>query len=225
VTDSTAHAIAAAPAPPSAEDLSRAAADRVFIGFSTTAIFLSALIRDLSKAQYSHAWLCHGSQLWGGAWITQADYPTVHSWTFEKATAGWSKLMVYEISPAFYGDVRSAMATSRRLFEERFDLPGLFFMAVVTLVKKWTRRRIGNWLAHPNQLFCSEFVEDVLKATALEPFTTWEPATSSPKQVYETCQQEAVRFRKVTPEEFKLWLQQVGVDTSKIAPDLITTSL
>ncbi len=202
-----------------------AAADRVFVGFSTTDVFLSALIRKATGAQYSHAWLCHGSALWGGAWITQADYPTVHSWTFEKAIFGWSKLMVYEVSPAFYADVRAAMLTSRRDFEEKFDIRGLLFMGIVTLVKKWTHRRIGNWLAHPDELFCSEFVEEVLKATGQVPFRFWKPPESSPKQVYEACEKERPRFQKVAAADLTAWLREVGVDMSKVPDTLLVDSL
>jgi hypothetical protein len=210
--------------PPQIE-VTPAAADRIFVGFSTTAHVLSWFIRWVNKAEYSHAWLCHGDRLWGGAWITQADYPTVHSWTFEKATSGWSKVMVYEISPEFYHQVRRAMFESRRLFEQRFDISGLMFMAVVTLVKKWTRRRIGNWLAHPNQLFCSEFVEDVLRATGREPFRQWSPSISSPKQIYKACKKDSVCFRKVSREEFTRWLEEVGVETASLPKTLVVESL
>ena len=123
------------------------------------------------------------------------------------------------------------MVASRRDFEEKFDIRGLFFMAVVTLVKKYTRRRIGNWLASPNRLFCSEFVETVLKATGKLPYNTWVPGESSPKQVYEACEHESKsdkatqRFRKVSPDELTAWLEEVGVDTSKIPPTLIAASL
>lgn len=183
------------------------------------------MIREATGAKYSHAWLCHGSTLWSGAWITQADYPTVHSWTFEKAIVGWSKLMVYEVSPEFYEDFRKAMATSRRMFEEKFDIRGLVFMGVVTFVKKWTRRRIGNWLAHPDELFCSEFVEDVLKATGEQPFATWQPNESSPKQVYVACENERRRFTKVSTVEFATWLRDVGVDMSLVPSTLLVDSL
>jgi hypothetical protein len=210
---------------PAPAEFPRAAADRIFVGFSTTDFFLSVIIRRVSKAQYSHAWLCHGDHLWGGAWITQADYPTVHSWTFEKATSGWSRLMVYEISPAFYDEVRRAMSESRRLFEQRFDISGLIFMAVVTLVKKWTRRRIRNWFAHPDQLFCSEFVEDVLRNTGRDPFTRWSPSISSPKQIYEACKKDSVSFRRVSSEEFTRWLEDVGVATASLPKTLIAESL
>jgi hypothetical protein len=202
-----------------------APADRVFLGFSTTDVMLSAMIRKATGAQYSHAWLCHGSTLWGGAWITQADYPTVHSWTFEKAIVGWSKLMVYEVSAEFYEDVRRAMLTSRRLFEEKFDIRGLVFMGLVTFVKKWTRRRMGNWLAHPDQLFCSEFVEDVLKASGQHPFNTWQPNDSSPKDVYLACEKERRRFTKVSTTELATWLAGVGVDMSLVPDTLLSDSL
>jgi hypothetical protein len=214
-----------AAAPVLARPAALAANDRIFVGFSTTDVFLSALIRKATGAKYSHAWLCHGSDLWGGAWITQADYPTVHSWTFEKAIVGWSRLMVYEVSPLLYGDLRTAMLTSRRDFEEKFDIRGLLFMGIVTLVKKWTHRRIGNWLAHPNQLFCSEFVEEVLKATGESPFAAWQPDDSSPRQVYEQCENDTPRFTKVSAAELTAWLAQVGVDMSLVPATLIANSL
>jgi hypothetical protein len=202
-----------------------APADRVFVGFSTTNLFVSALIRQATGAKYSHAWLCHGSTLWGGAWITQADYPTTHSWTFEKAIVGWSRLMVYEISPEFYGNVRKAMLTSRRMFEEKFDIRGLLFMGVVTFATKWTHRRLNNLLAHPDELFCSEFVEDVLKATGESPFVEWHPQESAPLQVYETCEKDLRHFRKVTAAEFTAWLRDLDVDMDKVPPALIVDSL
>ena len=213
------------PTRPSDIAAARAPTDRVFLGFSTTDVFLSAMIRNATGAKYSHAWLCHGSTLWGGAWITQADYPTVHSWTFEKAIVGWSQLMVYEVSPEFYDDVRKAMLTSRRDFEEKFDIRGLLFMGVVTFVKKWTHKRIGNWLAHPNQLFCSEFVEDVLKATGEHPFASWQPNESAPKQVYEACEKERRRFTKISAVELATWLEAVGVDMTKVPGTLLASSL
>lgn len=226
MTLSTGLAAPAGPAESSDETQPPEAPDRVFVGFSTTAIFLSAIIRKISGFEYSHTWLCHGDRLWGGAWITQADYPSVHSWTFEKAVHGWSKITVFEVAPPFHREMLRAMEASRRDFEKTFDLAGLAFMGFRTLLGRWTHRRIGNWLAQPNELFCSEFVERVLRATHLEPFVGWRPSTGSPRQIYEACQAETVRFRRVSTEEFSAWLRSVHVNLDPRAqpfPEIVSS--
>ena len=203
----------------------RRATDRVFVGFSTTSIFLSDLIRRISDADYSHAWLCHGHELWGGAWITEAEYPTVRALPYEVATAHWSKLMVFEAAPSFFVYLEKAMRENRRLFGKRFDVGGLFGMGMITLLQKWLPQRWNNLLGHTDQVFCSEFVACVLKATGADPFKGWVPKQSSPKEVYLTCDSHEEIFRRVEPSEFVQWLTEVGVPSRQLRPEIVSGSL
>lgn len=154
-------------------------ADSIYLGFSTTNIWLSRLIRAATGSKYSHCWVRHGSAVWGGTWVTHADWPVVRQWPWKAATAKWTVKQMYR--PTF--DIRPALAAVRSDFEARFDVPGLFGMVFVELGLKWFKRRIHNPLASPKAMFCSEFLAHILKAAALPGTADWDPRSLSPEDV------------------------------------------
>jgi hypothetical protein len=195
--------------------------ERVFVGFSTTSALLSRVIRKISGAAYSHAFLCHGNPLWQGAWVTQASLPTVHSWPYDVAARGWSRVMIYEVTPQFRSAMLKGMEGSRDLFEADFGVVGLVGSAIRALRAKWTRRRTANPLALPGQLFCSQFVQTVLMASGNEAFARWDPKSSSPAQVYNVCGKEHGLFKRRSRAEFMQWLSEVGMDLNALNWEIV----
>ena len=87
-------------------------------------------------------------------------------------------------------------------------------------------RRLGlggrdNLLANPDQVFCSELVASVLRATGDEAFRRWRPKERSPRSVQAACVMLRDIFRPVTPKEFIDWLLDSGVPRSGIRPEII----
>ena len=61
----------------------------ILLGFSTTGMWLSRLIRWATGSKYSHAWIRHGSEVWGGDWITQADLPALMEFLHRRGVRGY----------------------------------------------------------------------------------------------------------------------------------------
>src|SRR3954469_13142186 len=146
------------------------ALDDVYIGFSTTRLWLSRVIRWLTRSRFSHCWVRHPSSVWGGTWITHADWPVVRQWPWQAATKQWSVKQLY--APRF--DIRPALLAVRKDFEARYDIPGLLGMVFVELAWKWFRRRIKNPLASPKAVFCSEFIAEIFRAAKLPGTEKWD---------------------------------------------------
>lgn len=167
--------------------------DEILLGFSTTGVFLSRLIRWATRAKYSHCWVRHGSTVWGGIWITQADWPVVRTWPWKSATAKWTVKKLYR--PRF--DIHPALAAVRQDFEDPYDIAGLFGMALVMIVLKWFKRRIKNPLANPSGVFCSEFVAQILVAAKLPGTEAWDTEAITPKEVEAYCRRNPDLFEPV----------------------------
>jgi len=157
--------------------------DEILLGFSTTGVWLSRLIRWATRAKYSHCWVRHGSEVWGGLWVTQADWPVVRTWPWRAASRSWTVKKLYR--PRF--DIHPALARVRRDFEDPYDIAGLFGMVLVTIMLKWFKRRIKNPLASPSGVFCSEFVAKILVEAKLPGTEHWDPQGMTPKQVEAYC--------------------------------------
>jgi hypothetical protein len=158
-----------------ADDLSSS----IYLGFSTTNIWLSRLIRAATGSKYSHCWVRHGSAVWGGTWVTHADWPVVRQWPWRSASAKWTVQQLY--APRF--DIRPALAAVRKDFEARYDIPGLFGMVFVELGLKWFKRRLKNPLASPTAVFCSEFIAEILIAARLPGTEGWDARSMAPEDV------------------------------------------
>ena len=158
-------------------------ANDVYLGFSTTDVWLSKLIRGFTGAKYSHCWVRHGSEIWGGQWVTQADWPVVRTWPWALASKPWSRKVFYR--PRF--DIHPALAKVRPDFEERYDVLGLFGMFFVLVSFKWFKHRLKNPLASKREMFCSEFVGSILQAAQLPGTADWNTEAITPKEVEAYC--------------------------------------
>jgi hypothetical protein len=187
----------AAPSP--APELAWAKQGDILLGFSTTGMWLSRLIRWATGSKYSHAWIRHGSEVWGGDWITQADLPVVRTWPERTASQTWTVKRLYR--PRF--NLRPALARVRADFDEPYDVWGLFGMAVVTAARKWLKRKIKNPWASPKKVYCSEFVVSILlhvrlpDGSPLPGLEGWDPETSSPQELESYCASQPAYFEPV----------------------------
>lgn len=157
--------------------------DGIYFGFSTTDVWLSKIIRAGTGSKYSHCWIRHGSAVWGGTWITHADWPVLRQWPWRAATTQWTVKQLYR--PTW--DVRPALASVRADFEEGYDVPGLLGMVFVELAWKWFRRRVKNPFASPKAVFCSEFVADIFRAAKLPGTEHWDTEALAPEDVADFC--------------------------------------
>jgi hypothetical protein len=172
--------------------------DDIYFGFSTTRMLLSRIIRKITGAKYSHCWVLHPSAVWGGMWITHADWPVVRQWPAETADAKWSVAVLYR--PKF--DVHPALAAVREDFERPYDVFGLVGMMWV-LFMSWLGRKAKNPLASNKGLFCSEFVAQIFKKAALAEATEWDPEAMSPKAVEAYCAAHPELFEAVPGDKVK----------------------
>lgn len=165
----------------------------IYLGFSTTDVWLSRLIRAGTGSKYSHCWVRHGSDVWGGTWVTHADWPVVRQWPWRSASRKWTVQQLYR--PRF--DIKPALAAVRADFESRYDVPGLLGMVFVELAWRWFHRRIKNPLASPAAVFCSEFLASILKAAKLPGTEDWDTEAMAPEDVADYCAANGALFERV----------------------------
>src|SRR3954453_14671478 len=169
------------------------APDDVYIGFSTTRLWLSRAIRWLTRSKFSHCWIRHHSSVWGGTWVTHADWPVVRQWPWETASAAWTVEQLYR--PRF--DIRPALQAVRCDFEQPYDLIGLFGMAYVMFMLRWFGRGVKNPIANHRRMFCSEFVAHIFKVAQLPDTGSWEPCQLTPQALEAYCAGHPELFDKI----------------------------
>ena len=184
----------------------------IYFGFSTTRMWLSRAIRKLTGSKYSHCWVLHPSRVWGGMWITHADWPVVRQWPAETADAKWSVAVLYR--PKF-PNLAQALTAVRSDFERPYDVLGLFGMMWV-LFMAWLGRKVKNPLASNKGLFCSEFVAEIFQKAGLPGTINWDPETLDPKSVEAYCASHPELFEAVPGEQVKVLMGATKIERGRL---------
>ena len=147
----------------------------VKIGFSTTDMLLSRIIRLVTSSKTSHCWFlfeAHGKQF-----VLQADIGGVRITPYSKWAKKWKIVAIVE--PKYKVD----LAPAWDMLDENYDYGGLLGNAWVYLghlfKKKWK-----NPLNDARSLFCSELAVKVLQASNYPGADKLDPAATSPEEVF-----------------------------------------
>lgn len=148
----------------------------VKIGFSTTDMFLSRIIRKVTGAPVSHCWFlfeAHGKQF-----ILQADIGGVRITPYSKWQKKWKIIEIVE--PKYEID----LAPAWDVLDENYDYGGLIGNAWVYLGKLF-KKKWKNPLDDAHALFCSELVMDVLQTNNYPGALEFDSSTITPEAIRE----------------------------------------
>lgn len=126
------------------------------VGFSTTHMYLSRIIRFFTKSECSHAFFVF--DLFGKAWVLEAGFFGVTLLALEKFQKTNTVIALVPIE-ATESDLEAAMEE----LGDRYDFGGLLGSFFV-IVGRWFKKKWKNPWDAPKALFCSEFVVKALQA-------------------------------------------------------------
>lgn len=133
----------------------------VRVGFSKDESWISRLIRRLTKAPCSHAYLIVEDEIiWGRKMLAEASAFGVRVTSlarFQKANT--------VVADCDCGNLTQGMHWLADQLGDFYDFGGLLGMAYVLLrhALRWTVKKVKNPLHSPRALFCSELVTRVLQ--------------------------------------------------------------
>jgi hypothetical protein len=153
----------------------------VVIGFSTRpANPLSMLIRKMTGAKCSHAWLLVNEDFFGRPMVMEAT-----EWGVRLVDADifWKRNKVVRIYKPNV-DLLPAVRTSGDVIGGIYDFWGLLGMGFVTVIARWLHKKITNPLQSPHSLFCSELIMQILRKGKHPNAEMFDPGTTSPQMIY-----------------------------------------
>ena len=119
------------------------------LGFSTSNMFLSEVIRDVTQAEYSHCWFMF--EVYGEKLILQADIGGVQIDTWAKATKKWSKIKLVDLPDDF--DLRPGLDHLSENYGY-IELIGDFWV----YLGRWLKKKWKNPFGNTKVQVCSELV-------------------------------------------------------------------
>jgi hypothetical protein len=154
----------------------------ISIGFSKERGFLSWLIRKVTKAPCSHAFLILREDLtvFGKEMVIEASAFGVRMTSRERFTQRNTIVGVWGGPPSLNVGVKEAGAW----LGEVYDYTGLFGMVLV-LFGRWLKKKWANPIHAAHSMFCSELVAWVLKDSGYPGAEMLEPANCSPGDLYQ----------------------------------------
>lgn len=133
----------------------------VLVGFSTRKYNpLSALIRKITGAKASHAWLLYKDSFFHDTYMVME----ATEWGVREINAEifWDRNLVVSVHRPQV-DMTEAVRSSGEVLGKIYDFWGLLGMPIVLAVYKWLNLKIRNPLQSPSGLFCSELVMSLMK--------------------------------------------------------------
>lgn len=150
---------------------------KALIGFSTRKYNpLSALIRKMTKAKCSHAWLMYHDPFFSRPMVMEATEWGVR---IIDAEIFYKRNQIVEVYiPSV--DLTPAIQLSGDVIGELYDFAGLIGMSLVMAAMAWFKKKIRNPLQNPHGLFCSELVALKMEQSFYPKFNK-DPSTLSPE--------------------------------------------
>lgn len=148
----------------------------VKIGFSTTNMLLSRLIRKITGAKVSHCWFVF--EAYGKEFVLQADVGGVKITPMGSWISKWTIVQI--VSPKVDVD----LAPAWDMLSESYDYGGLIGNFWV-YVGRWLHKKWKNPLDSGHALFCSEFIVKVLQEAKYPGAEKFDAAATSPEDLVE----------------------------------------
>ncbi len=153
----------------------------ITIGFSTTRLLSSRVIRWATRSSCSHAFIAFDDRSLNMRMVMQAE-----SWGFElRPWDRWIRhnTLVAEFRPTG-PPLESALQVIARRLGTKFDYRSAFTIGLKSLVQSWSRNRFTLNLNHsPWKLTCSEAVVRFLKHGGYAAVKKSDPETTSPGEL------------------------------------------
>lgn len=161
----------------------------ITVGFSTTNKWMSAVIRWLTRAPCSHAWLAFDDKTLGMRLVMQAE-----AWGFEVRT--WERWKRENKLVAEFRPIGAPLDISLKWIAtylgSRYDYTAAFLVGLW----RWLGRGLRGKFNDPTKLMCSEGVIRFLQHAGYASVADFDPEITSPARLMERC----YRFN----EEFEL---------------------
>ena len=162
--------------------------NRVYIGFSTTNMLLSRLIRWFTRSKVSHCWF-------------RVYDPTLEQWLVLSAGLLGYEIYLYPkykkgntVVAEFVSGMDLFPATKEMVKDvgDTFDFCGLLGMGLVTAARRWFNTKIKNPFNDSGKMFCSEAVTRLIQLGKIEGAGSFDPAITTPDML--------LRFLSVSPQ-------------------------
>jgi len=151
---------------------------KVWIGFSTTNLWISRLIRWFTKSKASHAWIAFESKELGTRIVLEAHY------TFRAVPYAWFKRRNRIVAEIEIPNAEAMVVKCAEFLGTDYDYTGLLGGIIVSLGQLFGRRWRNPW-GNPRLPTCSE---SVVRAMQYDKFLSGEkldPESTSPQQLME----------------------------------------
>ncbi len=150
----------------------------ITIGFSTTRLLSSRIIRWATRSSCSHTFIAFDDKFLGMRMVMQAE-----SWGFELRP--WDRWIRHNTLVAEFRPVgpslNDALRKLSRNLGTKFDYRSAFIIGLKSLVQSWSRNRFTlNLNQSPWKLTCSEAVVRFLKHGGYASVKKSDPETTSP---------------------------------------------
>lgn len=157
--------------------------DLPVVGFSTTNLFISRLIRWATDAPVSHAWFEYTDHDMGGRWVLEAGPAGVVRVPFERVAQGWMNVNRF-ILP--HHDLMVGIRAAAQRCGNKYG----FLQAGGVGIRALLRRmgyRIRNPFANRKKEICSELVALGLMAMQLPGTEAWDHESLDPMELMTFC--------------------------------------
>jgi len=165
----------------------------ITIGFSTTRLLSSRIIRWATRSSCSHAFIAFDDRSLNMRMVMQAE-----SWGFElRPWDRWIRhnTLVAEFRPAG-PSLEGALKVIARRLGTKFDYRSAFIIGLKSLVQSWSRNRYTLNLNHsPWKLTCSEAVVRFLKHGGYAAVKKSDPETMSPGELLKAVLTDRSQFK------------------------------
>lgn len=166
----------------------------VTIGYSTTTLFMSWLIRLVSggkygKAKASHAWVAYDCVTLKTRMVLQAE-------THGYETIPWSRWVQKNVLVAEYRplvDMSQHIPTMAQFLGQEYDYAAAFFSGAKRWMGKWLQRRFRS----PNKMMCAEAQQYFLALEITLAPLNLHPELSLPEEVRAVIEERNFEYRKL----------------------------
>jgi len=155
------------------------------VGFSTTTMLLSRIIRWFTNSAVSHAWILYFDESFGCDCVFEFDIGggQVHTYeSFQKKNK-----IVHVWTPKH--PIEAGFAKAAPLLDCGYDYLGLLGMIWVQL-GAWLKRKWHNPWVSPSRDFCSEGVVRVCQWSGYPGMEDWDPTITTPEKLLEFAHRE-----------------------------------
>jgi hypothetical protein len=153
---------------------------KVWVGFSTTNLWISRLIRFFTRSKASHAWLSYESNELNSIIVLEAHY------TFRALPYAFFKrqnTIVKEVEIT-KGDTSTMVAACAKFLGTDYDYTGIVGGLIVSL-GNWLKKKWKNPWGNPKVQTCSEAVVRALVAGGYPEADKFDPESVSPQDLIE----------------------------------------